>query len=104
MAREAFAKQKAEVVGASRDSIKSHENFIAKQDLNLLLLSDKDGELCSCLDVLKEKTLYGKKVIGLERSTFVFDEEGKLLREWRKVKVEGHVAEVYNYVAGLEQA
>lgn len=92
----------AVVIGVSRDSIKSHMNFITKQELDLLLLSDKESELCNCFEVLKEKNMYGKMVIGLERSTFILDEEGKVVREWRKVKVDGHVAEVYNYVAGLK--
>lgn len=92
----------AAVIGVSRDSIKSHKNFIAKQELDLLLLSDKDSLLCNCFGVLKEKNMYGKMVIGLERSTFLLDEEGKVLKEWRKVKVDGHVAEVYNYLSELK--
>ena len=92
----------AAVIGVSRDSIKSHKNFIAKQELDLLLLSVKDSLLCNCFGVLKEKNMYGKMVIGLERSTFLLDEEGKVIKEWRKVKVDGHVAEVYNYLSGLK--
>ena len=84
----------AVVLGVSRDGVKSHENFRAKHALPFDLLSDKDQTLCRQFDVLKEKNMYGKKVLGIERSTFLIDPEGVLQREWRKVKVDGHVAEV----------
>ena len=82
------------VVGISRDSVKSHQNFVCKQELNFPLLSDKEETVCKQFDVIKEKNMYGKKVMGIERSTFVIDANGELLKEWRKVKVAGHVDEV----------
>ncbi len=88
-------------MGVSRDSIASHRKFIEKQELDLLLLSDKDSALCNCFEVLKEKNMYGKKVMGIERSTFLLDEEGNLLKEWRKVKPEGHAADVLAYLQSL---
>ena len=89
-----FKRAKTVVLGVSRDSIKSHENFKAKQEFPFELLSDKEEELCNIFDVIKEKTLYGKKHMGIERSTFLIDEKGVLKQEWRKVKVPGHVEEV----------
>lgn len=89
-----FSRQQAMILGVSRDSIKAHENFKAKQDFNFELLSDKEEVLCSIFDVIKEKTLYGKKHMGIERSTFIIDPDGVLKHEWRKVKVDGHVDEV----------
>lgn len=89
-----FKRAKAIVLGVSRDSIKSHENFKAKQEFPFDLLSDKDETLCKMFDVIKEKNMYGKKVLGIERSTFLLDEKGVLKQEWRKVKVPGHVEEV----------
>ena len=80
--------------GVSRDSVKSHDNFFAKQSLSFPLLSDADETLCNAFGVIKEKTLYGRKHLGIERSTFLFDAKGKLRREWRGVKVAGHAAEV----------
>jgi len=82
------------VLGVSRNSIKSHENFKAKQEFPFDLLSDKEETLCTLFDVIKEKNMYGKKVMGIERSTFLLDEKGVLRQEWRKVKVAGHVDEV----------
>ncbi len=98
---EAFQGLNTEILGVSRDGIKSHENFKAKQGFPFELLSDKDETLCQLFDVIKEKNLYGRKVMGIERSTFLIDTEGKLRREWRKVKVAGHVAEVLEAVRGL---
>jgi thioredoxin-dependent peroxiredoxin len=89
-----FKRAKAIVLGVSRDSIKSHENFKTKQEFPFDLLSDKDETLCKMFDVIKEKNMYGKKVLGIERSTFLLDEKGILRQEWRKVKVPGHVEEV----------
>ncbi len=89
------------VLGVSRDSIKSHENFKAKQAFPFELLSDKEETLCALFDVLKEKNMYGKKVIGIERSTFLLDEKGVLRQEWRKVKVAGHVDEVLTAAKAL---
>ena len=89
-----FKKAKAVVVGVSRDNCASHARFRDKESLNFELLSDEDEKLCKLFDVIKEKNMYGRKVLGIERSTFLIGTEGKLLREWRKVKVAGHVAEV----------
>jgi peroxiredoxin Q/BCP len=93
-----FKRAGAVVLGVSRDSIKSHENFKAKQEFNFDLLSDKDETLCNMFDVIKEKNMYGKKVMGVERSTFLLDEKGVLRKEWRKVKVDGHAEEVLQAV------
>ena len=96
-----FTRQNTVILGVSRDSLKSHENFKAKQNFNFDLLSDKDEELCNLFDVIKEKNMYGKKVMGIERSTFLIDEKGVLKKEWRKVKVAGHVDEVLQAVKEL---
>ncbi|MCK0746126.1 peroxiredoxin [Chromohalobacter nigrandesensis] len=82
------------VLGVSRDGLRAHENFKAKQGFNFELISDKDEALCQLFDVIKLKKLYGKEHLGIERSTFLIDTDGKLAREWRKVKVKGHVEEV----------
>jgi peroxiredoxin Q/BCP len=97
----AFRKADAEVLGVSRDSIKSHEGFKAKMRFPFELLSDAEEELCAQFGVMKMKNMYGKKVRGIERSTFVIDREGKLAREWRGVKVPDHVEEVLNFVKAL---
>lgn len=94
----AFQKAGAEILGVSQDSLKSHENFRSKQNFPFDLISDEDGSLCRLFDVLKMKSMYGKQFEGIERSTFLLDGNGKLLREWRKVKVPGHVAEVLDAV------
>lgn len=86
------------IFGISKDSINSHNKFIEKQNLNYVLLSDEDKVVCSLYDVLKEKNLYGKKTIGIERSTFIIDKDGNLSKIFRKVKVEGHVEEVINHL------
>ncbi|MGE5084803.1 MAG: peroxiredoxin [Bacillota bacterium] len=96
-----FKKQNAEVVGVSRDSLKSHDKFICKYDFKFELLSDETEELCKLFDVIKEKNMYGKKVMGIERSTFVIDEDGKLVGEFRKIKAEGHAAEMLKFVKSL---
>ena len=90
----AFRKAGAIVVGVSRDSIKSHDGFKAKMEFPFELVSDADERLCAQFDVIKMKNMYGKQVRGIERSTFLIDGSGKLQQEWRKVKVDGHVAEV----------
>jgi peroxiredoxin Q/BCP len=97
----AFRKAEAEVLGVSRDSIQSHEGFKAKMKFPFELLSDADEALCAQFGVIKMKNMYGKKVRGIERSTFVIDREGKLAREWRGVKVPDHVEEVLNFVKAL---
>lgn len=96
-----FGKAGATVVGVSRDSCTSHQRFRDKEKLNFDLLSDEDEKLCRLFDVIHEKNMYGKKVMGIVRSTFLFDAAGKLAREWRKVKVEGHVDEVLEAVRAL---
>lgn len=82
------------ILGVSRDSMKRHENFKAKQKFPFELLSDEDESLCRQFDVIKLKKLYGKEHMGIERSTFLIDAEGTLRQQWRKVKVKGHVQEV----------
>ena len=96
-----FVAAGAIVVGVSRDSVKSHENFRAKQDLPFDLLSDAEELLCARFAVIKMKSMYGKQVRGIERSTFVIDREGILRRQWRGVKVAGHAQEVLDFVAKL---
>jgi len=91
---EQFAKLGAVIAGVSRDSLKSHESFKAKMDFPFELISDDDETLCSQFDVIKVKNMYGKKVRGIERSTFLIDGSGALAREWRGVKVPGHAEEV----------
>ena len=102
--RDLFAKFKrahAVILGVSRDSVASHEKFKAKFDFPFDLLSDPDEKLCAQFDVIKEKNMYGRKVMGIERSTFLIDEDGKLRGEWRKVKVKGHAEEVLAAVKAL---
>jgi len=98
-----FRRNKTLVVGVSRDSIASHEKFKAKQDFPFELLSDADETLCRLFDVIREKNMYGRKVLGIERSTFLIDAAGKLHREWRKVKVDGHVDEVLEAIRELNR-
>ena len=93
-AKARFTRQNTVVLGVSRDSIKSHENFSAKQKFNFDLLSDADEVLCTQFDVIKMKNMYGKKSLGVERSTFLIDEKGVLRQEWRKVRVKEHVEAV----------
>jgi peroxiredoxin Q/BCP len=96
-----YTKHNTEILGVSRDGVKAHENFKAKQSFPFELLSDKEELLCQAFDVIKEKNMYGKKVMGIERSTFLFDTRGVLVKEWRKVKVKGHVDEVLEAVMQL---
>ena len=97
-----FQAAQAEIFGISRDSLKSHESFKAKFSFPFELLSDADERACGIFDVIKQKNMYGKQVRGIERSTFVIDADGVVVREWRKVKVDGHVAEVLNFVQSLQ--
>ncbi len=92
----------AEILGVSRDSLKSHENFKCKQAFPFELLSDADESLCRQFDVIKMKNMYGKQVQGIERSTFLIDADGKLAAEWRKVSVKGHAAAVLEKVRSLK--
>lgn len=96
-----FEKLNTAIIGVSRDSIKSHENFKAKQAFPFELLSDDAETLCRLFDVIKEKNMYGRKVMGIERSTFLIDAKGVLRAEWRKVKVNGHAEEVLQAVKTL---
>jgi peroxiredoxin Q/BCP len=92
------------VFGVSRDSLKSHENFKAKQEFPFELISDKDESLCQLFDVIKLKKLYGKEYLGVDRSTFLIDKDGVLRKEWRGVKVPGHVAAVLEQAQALNNA
>jgi thioredoxin-dependent peroxiredoxin len=94
----AFEELNVVVLGVSRDTLKSHENFKSKQAFEFDLLSDQDENLCRQFDVIKMKNMYGKQVRGIERSTFLIDENGILIKEWRKVQVKNHVAEVLKYL------
>lgn len=89
-----FEKLDAVILGVSKDSIKSHCNFVNKYSLNFELLSDKDSEACEAYQVIKEKSMFGKKYMGIDRSTFLIDKIGKISKIWRSVKVKGHVDEV----------
>ena len=97
-----FAHLNAELFGISRDSLKSHENFKAKQQLPFELISDADEQICQQFDVIKMKSMYGKQVRGIERSTFIIDPQGKLRHAWRKVNVKEHVAEVITTLKSLQ--
>jgi len=96
-----FKRAGTQVFGISRDSVKSHEGFKSKMKFPFELLSDADEKVCGQFGVMKLKNMYGRKVRGIERSTFVIDEKGVLAREWRGVKVPGHVQEVLNFVKAL---
>ncbi|NND60082.1 MAG: peroxiredoxin [Gammaproteobacteria bacterium] len=98
-----FRRQKTEILGVSRDSVKSHEKFRSKFDFPFQLLADEDEDLCEYFEVMKDKNMYGKKVRGIERSTFLIDADGKLRQEWRKVKVPGHVDDVLDAVKNLNK-
>lgn len=89
------------IFGVSRDSLRSHENFKAKQGFPFELISDSDETLCKLFDVIKEKNMFGVKKLGIERSTFLLDTQGNIAKEWRKVKVDGHAAEVLEAAKAL---
>ena len=97
----AFRKAGVDIVGVSRDSVKSHDKFVEKEDLPFPLLSDAEEKVCKLFDVIQEKVLYGKKYLGIERSSFLLDATGILRREWRKVKVPGHAEEVLEAAKSL---
>ena len=90
------------VIGISRDSLKSHNKFIEKFNLPFILLSDENEEVCNLFNVIKEKNMYGKKVMGIERSTFIINSDGILIKEYRKVKVKDHVNTVLNDLKSLK--
>jgi peroxiredoxin Q/BCP len=96
-----FEELNTEILGVSRESIKSHQNFISKQEFNFDLISDPDEILCNAFGVIKEKNMYGRKYMGIERSTFIFDCKGKLIHEIRKVKVKGHVDQVLALIQAM---
>ena len=91
---ESFKKNNAVIMGVSRDSVSSHEKFSNKYNFPFKLISDEDEKVCKLFDVIKEKNMYGRKYMGIERSTFLIDQTGILVNEWRKVRVKGHVEEV----------
>lgn len=93
-----FLANNCEVIGVSRDSLKSHDKFICKHGFRFPLIADEDENICKLFDVIKPKKLYGKEYIGIERSTFIIDEEGKLQHEFRKVKVKGHAEAVLSLI------
>ena len=98
-----FQKENAEIFGISRDSLRSHEGFKTKLAMPFDLISDPDESVCLLFDVMREKNLYGKKVRGIERSTFVIDANGKLVKEWRGVKVPGHVEQVLRFLVSMNK-
>ena len=98
-----FKRQNCIILGISRDTVRTHENFKTKQKFPFDLLSDTEEELCKLFDVIKIKNMYGKKVRGIERSTFLINDKGVLKQEWRKVKVDGHVEEVLTAVKALNR-
>ena len=93
-----FEKLNTEVIGISRDSLSSHEKFRSKYDFSFDLISDEDEVICDAFDVIREKNMYGKKYMGIERSTFLFDQNLILIKEWKKVKVNNHAQEVLEYI------
>ena len=97
-----FKKENTVIFGLSRESLKSHESFKSKQSFPFELISDPDEKICKQYDVIKEKSMYGRKYMGIERSTFLIDEKGRLVKEWRKVKVTGHAKEVLEAVKALK--
>lgn len=101
--KDEFEKLGAVVIGVSKDSAKSHEKFIQKNELNFILLSDEEGEVLKLYDVLKPKKMFGKEYLGIERSTFVIDKNGDIVKEYRKVKAPGHAEVVLEYVGEISK-
>ncbi|QQG36880.1 MAG: thioredoxin-dependent thiol peroxidase [Micavibrio aeruginosavorus] len=99
----AFRRLKTQVIGISKDSVKKHDKFKEKYDLNFPLLSDEDSKICEKYGVWVEKSMYGKKYMGIERSTFLIDAEGKIAHIWRKVSVTGHVSEVLKLLKEIKK-
>ncbi len=95
-----FQALNTEVVGVSKDTLKKHSNFIEKYGFAFDLIADTEEELCQAMDVIKEKNMYGKKYMGIERSTFIFDEKGLLTHEFRKVRVKGHIDQILEALKG----
>ncbi len=96
-----FSAKNVEIFGISRDSLKTHQNFKLKHNFPFELISDKEETICNLFDVIKEKKLYGKTHMGIERSSFLIDPNGILIKEWRKVKVKTHIEEVLDFINGL---
>jgi len=96
-----FDKLNTVLVGISKDSIKTHEKFIIKNDLKIPLLSDSENEICEAFGVWTEKSMYGKTYMGIERSTFLIDGRGNVIKEWRKVKIKDHIADVLSAITNL---
>ncbi len=96
-----FDKKNTVIIGISKDTIEKHQKFKLKHNLSIELASDESGKLCKLFKVWVEKSMYGKKYMGIERSTFLIDENQVLIKEWRKVKVKGHVDEVYAFLSNL---
>ena len=99
--KEDFNKLNTVLVGISKDNIKSHEKFIIKNDLKIPLLSDSENEICEAFGVWTEKSMYGKTYMGIERSTFLIDGRGNVIKEWRKVKIKDHIADVLSAITNL---
>ena len=99
---EEFKSNNTEILGVSRESIKSHENFKQKQSFPFELLSDPDEKVCKAFDVMKLKSMYGREYIGVDRSTFIINKDSKLIKEWRGVKVKGHAGEVLDFIKNLD--
>lgn len=97
-----FAKANTRIFGVSKDSLGSHEKFKAKHKFGFELISDEDGKICDLFDVIKEKNMYGRKYMGIERSSFLIDSKGKLAAEWRKVRVKGHAQAVLDAAEALD--
>ena len=96
-----FKKCNTEILGVSRESIKSHENFKSKENFPFELLSDQDEKVCKAFDVMKMKSMYGRQYMGVDRSTFIVNDKGKIIKQWRAVKVKGHVQEVLETIQNL---
>ncbi len=103
-AMKTLAKQGVKIVGVSKDSVKSHAKFRDRYDLNFPLLSDEDGKICEAYGVWIEKSMYGRKYMGIDRATFLIDEKGVVRHVWRGVKVAGHVEDVAETIGGLRKA
>ena len=101
--KDQFGALNTTIIGVSRDSVKAHQNFTEKQALTINLISDKEEILCKHFDVIKEKNMYGKQVMGIERSTFIYH-QGKLVKEYRKVKAAGHAEQVLEDLKALQKA
>ena len=99
--KDKFEKLNTKILGISRDSIKSHKKFKDKYDFSFDLISDESEEICKAFDVIKEKNMYGKKYLGIERSTFLIDEDNILIAEWRKVKAKGHAQIVLDHITDI---